>query len=259
MSDASESVYPDLLRTGLAKLCSTDARRDLLSLFAALDYFRRDLHARDSVPGILEVTHRYVLGLELFEVSGFYLVNPKDHGFDLAVWGPQDQRDRLESVVRQQIRSGRFAAALRDPSLVPFDTGSEGDSVRGVLRKLAVPQATLGMFCGVLHRELPPVNEIPFSLLSMLLGACADAQATMRHTAQLRLKIKTLSDLVPICAWCRKIRDDQGYWEGIEDFIRNHSDASFSHGICPDCQKRFFAGLRSPFTPSDASPAAPAA
>lgn len=246
MIDATESVYPDLIRTGLDKLsASEDARRHLLALFAALDYFRRDLHGQESVEGILETTQRYVLGLGLFQAAGFYLVNARDRGFDLAVFGPETERETLTAVVRRQIRSGRFAVALREPALAFFEDGEAPDSVRGVLRSLAVPQEVFGMFCGVLHRELPPTNEIAFSLLSLLLGACADAQATMRRTAKLRLEIKTLSDLVPICAWCRKIRDDRGYWEGLEDFVRKNSDASFSHGICPDCQKNFLEDLPS--------------
>jgi PAS domain S-box-containing protein len=47
--------------------------------------------------------------------------------------------------------------------------------------------------------------------------------------------IKTLKGLIPVCAWCKKVRDDEGYWESIEDYIRNHSDADFTHGICPSC------------------------
>lgn len=48
-------------------------------------------------------------------------------------------------------------------------------------------------------------------------------------------KIKTLRGLIPICASCKKIRDDKGYWNKLEAFIETHSEAEFSHGICPDC------------------------
>ena len=51
-------------------------------------------------------------------------------------------------------------------------------------------------------------------------------------------KIKTLKGLIPICAWCKKIRDDKGYWTKVETYIREHSDASFTHGICPECLKK---------------------
>jgi hypothetical protein len=53
-------------------------------------------------------------------------------------------------------------------------------------------------------------------------------------------QIKMLSGLLPICASCKKIRDDQGYWNQIEDYIMQHSNADFSHGICPDCAKKLY-------------------
>ena len=50
-------------------------------------------------------------------------------------------------------------------------------------------------------------------------------------------KVKTLSGLLPICAHCKKVRDDKGYWNQIETYIDAHSEASFSHGICPECAR----------------------
>ncbi|TKJ39930.1 hypothetical protein CEE37_09335 [candidate division LCP-89 bacterium B3_LCP] len=50
-------------------------------------------------------------------------------------------------------------------------------------------------------------------------------------------RIKTLRGLIPICAKCKKIRDDQGFWNQVESYIEEHSSAEFSHGICPDCMK----------------------
>ncbi|MDH4318238.1 MAG: response regulator, partial [Desulfobulbaceae bacterium] len=50
-------------------------------------------------------------------------------------------------------------------------------------------------------------------------------------------KVKLLSGLLPICASCKKIRNDEGYWTQIESYIKEHSEADFSHGICPDCVK----------------------
>jgi PAS domain S-box-containing protein len=52
--------------------------------------------------------------------------------------------------------------------------------------------------------------------------------------------IKTLSGLVPICSNCKKIRDDKGYWTQLEAFIQEHSEARFSHGICPDCMEKLY-------------------
>lgn len=53
-------------------------------------------------------------------------------------------------------------------------------------------------------------------------------------------QIKTLSGLIPICSSCKKIRDDKGYWELIESYIESHSEASFSHGLCPECSDTLY-------------------
>jgi CheY-like chemotaxis protein len=53
-------------------------------------------------------------------------------------------------------------------------------------------------------------------------------------------KVKTLSGLLPICAACKDIRDDKGYWKQIEVYIRDHSEADFTHSICPDCLKKLY-------------------
>jgi AmiR/NasT family two-component response regulator len=51
-------------------------------------------------------------------------------------------------------------------------------------------------------------------------------------------KIKTLRGLIPICASCKKIRNDTGYWQQLEEFIAEHSEADFTHGLCPECVKK---------------------
>jgi hypothetical protein len=53
-------------------------------------------------------------------------------------------------------------------------------------------------------------------------------------------KIKTLSGLLPICSSCKKIRDDKGYWNQVEDYVAEHTEASFSHSICPECMERLY-------------------
>jgi PAS domain S-box-containing protein len=56
-------------------------------------------------------------------------------------------------------------------------------------------------------------------------------------------KVKLLSGFLPICASCKKIRDDKGYWQQIESYIKNHSEAQFSHSICPECIKKYYPKL----------------
>ncbi|MBA7550812.1 hypothetical protein ES705_43337 [subsurface metagenome] len=52
--------------------------------------------------------------------------------------------------------------------------------------------------------------------------------------------VKSLTGLLPICSSCKKIRDDEGYWHQVEGYIKKHSEAEFSHGICPDCMKKLY-------------------
>ena len=56
-----------------------------------------------------------------------------------------------------------------------------------------------------------------------------------QRTLGLMASIKRLNGLLPICSYCKRIRSDQNYWEQVENYITEHSDARFSHGICPDC------------------------
>lgn len=56
-------------------------------------------------------------------------------------------------------------------------------------------------------------------------------------------EVKTLRGFLPICSYCKKIRDDKGYWSQIESYIHKHSDAEFSHGICPECAKKYFPDM----------------
>lgn len=62
-----------------------------------------------------------------------------------------------------------------------------------------------------------------------LIGELRDALAT----------VKTLSGLLPICSSCKKIRNEQGHWEQIESYVRDHSEAEFTHSFCPECARKF--------------------
>ncbi|MDC7220301.1 MAG: hypothetical protein PQJ59_10190 [Spirochaetales bacterium] len=53
-------------------------------------------------------------------------------------------------------------------------------------------------------------------------------------------EIKQLRGIIPICSYCKNIRDDEGYWEKVEEYLSRHSEAQFSHGICPDCAAKYF-------------------
>lgn len=56
-------------------------------------------------------------------------------------------------------------------------------------------------------------------------------------------EVRKLSGILPICAHCKKIRDDAGYWQQVEAYIQSHSEAYFSHGICPECREKLYPGI----------------
>jgi hypothetical protein len=238
MPESFDSVYPDFLRTGLEKLSQLGAQRELPALFAALEHFRHDLHEQDSAKGILRVSQGYLGGLNLFRKTAFWTVNTEDFNFELALAGNEADGVILQSIVDGQIKAGRFAYALRQGTPVFFLLGNESDPERGVLHSLAISRQVMGMFCGLLRREVAPAQEVAFSLLSMLLGVSADALATLRRTRQLTGQIEALQSLLPVCAWCKKVRNDSGYWYQIEKYITANSKTQITHGICPECETK---------------------
>lgn len=67
-------------------------------------------------------------------------------------------------------------------------------------------------------------------------GTIAELREALDH-------IKTLQGFLPICAFCKNIRDDKGYWSQVEAYLSTHTDVQFSHGICPDCVKKHYPEL----------------
>jgi hypothetical protein len=111
---------------------------------------------------------------------------------------------------------------------------------------LLVPQAT-GMVILAQDRGYLIAAILTLGLVVFMIAFNAEAyRAFVEHlgtTAALEDalgNVKTLTGLLPICASCKKIRDDRGYWNQIEVYVRDHSEADFSHGLCPDCVRRLY-------------------
>lgn len=64
-------------------------------------------------------------------------------------------------------------------------------------------------------------------------------------------QVRTLHGMIPICSSCKKIRDDKGYWEQIEKYIMTHSEAQFSHSLCPECIKELYPKFSAPHRSSE--------
>jgi hypothetical protein len=96
------------------------------------------------------------------------------------------------------------------------------------------------------------VSMLPWSFAFIMLNAfigllwgkirLADAEKSkvIADLQEALAKVNTLSGFLPICASCKKIRDDKGYWNQIEAYISEHSEAEFSHSICPKCSEKLY-------------------
>lgn len=66
-----------------------------------------------------------------------------------------------------------------------------------------------------------------------------EQRETITRLQKALTEVKTLSGLLPICGWCKKVRNDTGFWQNVEQYVGSHTDAKFSHGMCPECGEKF--------------------
>ncbi len=83
-------------------------------------------------------------------------------------------------------------------------------------------------------------GQVNGSLLGRSIRYAINRQKLLAELEHSLKEIKTLRGFLPICASCKKIRDDNGYWTQIESYISKHSEAEFSHGLCPECASRLY-------------------
>jgi AmiR/NasT family two-component response regulator len=89
----------------------------------------------------------------------------------------------------------------------------------------------------------PPMARDMNRALAISVARFKEMMELRRINAELKealCTVKTLSGMIPICANCKKVRDDKGCWHQIEEYIRNHSEVEFSHGVCPDCSRQLY-------------------
>ncbi len=114
---------------------------------------------------------------------------------------------------------GSFHLVRLGLGFLPVSESSElGHTFINIIGDLEVSFFMVALFVGLLIAHLKQRNEALTSALA---------------------EVQTLSGLLPICAWCKKVRDDDGYWKQVEDYFRSHSQIRFSHGMCNDCADEF--------------------
>lgn len=100
----------------------------------------------------------------------------------------------------------------------------------------------LGTLCVIDRkpRQLTPDQKTALEALGRIVITELELRRVSNELTDALSNVKTLSGLLPICAYCRGVRNDQGYWEQVEVFVESHSSAEFTHGICPACSKKHF-------------------
>lgn len=94
-----------------------------------------------------------------------------------------------------------------------------------------------------LHQRMNKLSRISDSYQEQLRDLNRKLQEANQNLSQALAEVKTLRGLIPICARCKRIRDDEGMWDQIETYISHHSEAVFSHGVCPECAKALFPDI----------------
>jgi hypothetical protein len=90
-----------------------------------------------------------------------------------------------------------------------------------------------------------------------VIGLKAREKKLQARVAEAVANVKVLSGMLPICASCKKVRDDKGYWNQIETYIRQHSDTQISHGLCPDCVRKLYPEYSEEILPTGDASAPP--
>jgi GAF domain-containing protein len=144
-------------------------------------------------------------------------------------------------IVRDALADARFsdsALVTRSPN-IRFYAGFP----------LASPEGfALGTLCAIDRRPrlLSGRQKTAMQALSRQVMALLELRRVSGRMADALDKVKTLHGLLPICAWCKRIRDDRGYWSQVEAYLHEHTGADFTHGICPDCMEKNRPGKPQP-------------
>ena len=173
-----------------------------------------------------------------------------------------DTLQKLGHAVTDTVPSGeRAIASIQEnrPDLILMDIGLEGtmdgiQTAEQIRAQFSIPVIFLTAFvdqktlerakviapCGYLTKPFEE-NDLRIAIEVGLYRVKLESEreSLIKELQDALAKVKTLSGLIPICAWCKKIRSDEGYWQSVEQYLKEHSQAEFTHGICPECEKKF--------------------
>jgi hypothetical protein len=140
------------------------------------------------------------------------------------------------TIVGLDYRGEKVLAAYEPVALLNWGIVAKVD-----MAEVRAPFIKAGLICGLLGIIAIIIGTVIFiKLTEPLIVKLHDTIAELQNALA---DVNQLSGLLPICAYCKKIRDDKGYWNQLEAYLQKHTEAEFSHGICPDCEKKIYADL----------------
>jgi len=151
--------------------------------------------------------------------------HPKEFMRDL--WTTITHGKVWKAEIKNKTKDGRFYWV--NTTIVPF-LNENGKPYQYVAIQADITKRKL------MEEELQQMNN---QLERRVAERTAELERSNHELREALESIKTLSGLLPICGSCKKVRDDKGYWNQIETYIANRTDASFSHGLCPECSIKF--------------------
>ena len=176
-------------------------------------------------PALNDPADRYCGSHKLFTAGGAPLAR---HGCWMALALREDQGyNQKEIVIERPDGSRRIVLANANPL---YDEAGRLTGAVNVLVDITEHKTA--------EEE---VRRLNLELEERVSRRTAALEATTQELRQAVEQVKTLRGLVPICSWCKKIRDDLGFWQRLESYLHSHTEAEFTHGICPECADKQYA------------------
>jgi hypothetical protein len=140
------------------------------------------------------------------------------------------------TIIGLDYRGEQVLAAYEPVALLNWGIVAKVD-----MAEVRAPFIKAGLICGLFGIIAIMIGTVIFvKVTEPLIVKLHDTIAELQNALA---DVNQLGGLLPICAYCKKIRDDKGYWNQIEAYLQKHTEAEFSHGICPDCEKKIYADL----------------
>lgn len=145
-----------------------------------------------------------------------------------------------KKTIAYELRKLRYERMMENERVLAAKVDQKTAELQNAKKEIELYSKTLEQKVQERTEELEKINNQLQNEIMIRKEAEEKKESLILDLQKTLKEVKTLSGLIPICASCKKIRDDKGYWNQIESYISKHSDADFSHGICPECAKTLY-------------------